>query len=178
MKNLKKLLGSVLTLITICLISILVIKNTDKNNQQKNDIMDYGDFVRSNPELFLLDENVDDSIINYFEKDNNMHIVTATVYNPVSSQCDDTPLITADQSKIDLEKLNSGELRWIAISRELREFYGYGSTVKITCLSDTTINGLYEVHDTMNKRYNRTIDILVPTSQKYGKWNNVIIEKN
>lgn len=149
----------------------------EKLNQLENNVVDYGEFVRANPELFLLEEHVEDSIIKHFEKDNSMHIVTATVYNPVSSQCDDTPLITADQSKIDLEKLNSGKLRWIAISRELREFYSYGSTVKITCLSDSTINGLYEVHDTMNRRYNRTIDILVPVSQKYGKWNNVIIEK-
>lgn len=31
--------------------------------------------------------------------------VTLTVYHPVESQCDDTPLITANGTKIDLEKL-------------------------------------------------------------------------
>ena len=45
--------------------------------------------------------------------------VTVTVYNPVMEQCDSTPLITADNSEIDLKKLKQGKLKWVAVSRDL-----------------------------------------------------------
>lgn len=105
------------------------------------------------------------------------HYVTATVYNPVASQCDDSPLVTADCSKIDLAKLEKGEIKWIAVSRDLLERYPYGSVVELESDSDPSINGIYEVHDTMNKRYENYIDILVPTRVKLGKWNDVKIRR-
>lgn len=101
--------------------------------------------------------------------------VTATVYNPVENQCDSDPLVTADNSKIDLEKLNSGQLKWIAVSRDLRKHFKYGSRVRIKCKSDPSINGIYEVRDTMNERFFECIDILMPIGQTKGKWDNVEI---
>lgn len=101
--------------------------------------------------------------------------VTATVYNPVESQCDSDPLVTADNSKIDLKKLNQGKLKWIAVSRDLRRQFRYGSKVRIRCESDPSINGIYEVRDTMNERYKFCIDILKPVGQSKGKWYNVEI---
>ena len=64
-------------------------------------------------------------------KGESHHVVTATYYNPVESQCSSNPLITADGSKINLKKLKEGKLRWIAISRDLRENYKYGDIVII-----------------------------------------------
>lgn len=101
--------------------------------------------------------------------------VTATVYNPVTEQCDSDPLITADNSKIDLDKLNSGRLKWIAISRDLREHFEYGSKVRIKCKTDPSINGVYEVRDCMNPRYSSRIDILKPIGHTKGRWENVVI---
>lgn len=101
--------------------------------------------------------------------------VTVTKYNPVVSQCDDTPLITADNSKIDMHKLDSGKLKWIAVSRDLRKFFKYGSKVKINS-KYKEINGIYWVHDTMNARYSNRIDILSPIGDSKGKWINVEIE--
>jgi hypothetical protein len=43
--------------------------------------------------------------------------VKGTVYHAVESQCDNTPLITADNSVIDTSKVNN--LRWVALSRDL-----------------------------------------------------------
>lgn len=101
--------------------------------------------------------------------------VTATVYNPTENQCDEDPLITADNSKIDLNKLNSGQLKWIAVSRDLRKHFKYGSKVRISCKSDPSINGVYEVRDTMHERFEFYIDILKPIGQTKGRWKDVEI---
>ena len=126
--------------------------------------------VKENPEIFYNSELIDGIL-----KAEGYHKVTATVYNPVAEQCDDDPLITADCSRIDLERLNSGELKWVALSRDLlKENYSYGDRIEIICLSDSKINGIYEVHDTMNRRYSERIDILMPNSIKSGKWDVII----
>ena len=105
--------------------------------------------------------------------------VTATRYNPVESQCNDQPLITADMSKISLSKLKRGEIRWIAVSQDLRKVYKYGDVVEIKAKDgdDNSINGLYEVHDTMNKRFTDRIDILTHIDNPHGqgKWEGVSI---
>ena len=105
--------------------------------------------------------------------------VTATRYNPVESQCNSQPLITADMSKISLSKLKRGKIRWIAVSRDLRKIYKYGDVVEIKAKDgdDNSINGLYEVHDTMNKRFTDRIDILTHIDNPHGqgKWEEVSI---
>lgn len=105
--------------------------------------------------------------------------VTVTRYNPVESQCNSQPLITADMSKISLSKLKRGEIRWIAVSRDLRKIYKYGDVVEIKAKNgdDDSINGLYEVHDTMNKRFTDRIDILTHVDNPHGqgKWKGVSI---
>ena len=108
----------------------------------------------------------------------DVRIVTATYYHPVPEQCDSDPLTTASGKKIDLEKLERGEIKWIAVSRDLLGTYEFGDIVKITCEHDPSINGEYEVTDTMNERFENTIDLLWHTSKKgKGKWKNVQISK-
>ena len=102
--------------------------------------------------------------------------VTATVYNPVKGQTDDSPLATADGSKIDLKKLKKKRIKWIAVSRDLLKDYEYGAKVKITCTSYPGINGTYEVHDTMNKRFSNRIDILSAEKDSVGLYKEVKIE--
>lgn len=80
--------------------------------------------------------------------------VTLTYYHPVKSQCDDSPLVTADLSKINMRHLERGKVRWCAISRDLLWLIPMGSVVDIEGF------GRYEVHDLMNKRYDHCIDIL------------------
>lgn len=43
--------------------------------------------------------------------------VTLTTYNAVASQCDDSPLVTADGTKIDMKKLKKGTIKYCAVSR-------------------------------------------------------------
>ena len=130
------------------------------------------DIIKENPELFL-DNYFKDSVL----REAGYHKVTATVYNPVVKQCDKDPLVTADCSRINLDKLDTGELRWVALSRDLLEYFSYGDRIYVHSDSDSSINGIYEVHDTMNIRYENYMDFLKPASQKYGKWNNVVIKK-
>lgn len=89
--------------------------------------------------------------------------VTLTTYNAVASQCDDSPLITADGTKIDINKLKRGKIKYCAVSRDLLRYIPLGSVIHIEG------HGYYEVRDTMNKRFNHYIDILQHKSQKNFK---------
>ncbi len=106
---------------------------------------------------------------------------TLTIYNPTKSQCDRTPFITASNSKIDQQKLYNQELRWIALSRNLLKrwngAFSYGDTVTVTA-GDPSIDGLWVIHDTLNKRYRDRGDLLFDKRvRKLGKWNKVTISK-
>ena len=96
--------------------------------------------------------------------------VTLTTYNAVGSQCDNTPLITADGTKIDMKKLKKGKIRYCAVSRDLLWCIPLGSVVHIEG------HGYYEVRDTMNERFNHYIDILQHTSQKNFKKEKIRVE--
>ena len=97
--------------------------------------------------------------------------VKATMYHPVEAQCDDTPLITADGSRIC--PINVSDWNWIAVSQDLLKknggIFDYGDQVYI---KGTHRDGVYTIHDCMNKRKTFQIDILesVGTSQyKYDE---------
>ena len=96
--------------------------------------------------------------------------VTITTYNAVRSQCDRSPLITADGTKIDHRKLKSGEQKIVAISRDLLYAIPLGSVIDIEGY------GKYEVRDTMNSRFKHSIDILQHSSKKNFKKNNIKIK--
>jgi len=86
--------------------------------------------------------------------------VSATMYYPVVGQCDDTPDITADQTKI--PNIDScSHLNWIAVSQDLLWFNDgpirYGDTVYVIAGHKT---GTYIVRDAMNKRFKFKIDFL------------------
>lgn len=130
------------------------------------------------------DNRLYDSLINDSESENyrsqysqSTKKVTMTKYNPVVEQCDSDPLVTADNSKICLDKLNKGKLKWLAVSRDLRKDFRYGDVVELICHHDPSVNGEYEIHDTMNPRWRNRIDLLSPIGDERGKWNNVIIKK-
>lgn len=101
--------------------------------------------------------------------------IWGTIYNAEVRQCDATPLITGDGSKINPYK--ASEHRWLAISQEMLDcewrmgllndstsalYKGrieYGDTVWIESPYET-INGWWIVHDTKNSRYTNSIDFL------------------
>lgn len=107
---------------------------------------------------------------------------TLTVYHPVIGQCDNDPLLTASNKRIDTLKLRSGELRWIALSRDMLRGWGgslqYGDTVHLSS-GDHTIDGTWVIQDTMNKRYQRFGDLLFdPSRRSRGKWHQVKITRH
>ena len=87
--------------------------------------------------------------------------VTVTMYEPVRYQTDSTPNILADGTRIRVHK--ASEYRFIAVSRNLLKRHGgfldYGDFVLLKGTNQKK-DGVYQVRDTMNKRFVNRIDIL------------------
>lgn len=104
----------------------------------------------------MVDEERRENLKKVVEEDiANIVMVNLTYYHPVAEQCDSTPLITADNSRIDLEKLKAGQIKWCAISQDLKRKFPFGSKINIDGV------GEYYVRDVMNQRHRNRIDILV-----------------
>jgi 3D (Asp-Asp-Asp) domain-containing protein len=101
--------------------------------------------------------------------------VTVTTYNPTKAQCDNTPNITADGTKIKTWKASS--YRYVALSRDLLSRWGgpfeYGDYIIIEGTGDR--DGVYQVRDTMNPKWTNRVDILT-TNSKF-KYNNITMYK-
>lgn len=102
-----------------------------------------------------------------FEEFGPAYTVTATAYQAIADQTDDEPFVTADNSFI--KPGYSSKLHWLAVSRDLLVHWGghikFGDRVRIQGVS-TDLDGLYTVHDTMNKRHRHCIDILSNPQEK------------
>lgn len=98
-------------------------------------------------------------------------IVTLTTYKASETETDSTPNITASGFKI----TNPKKHKIIAISRDLKRKYKFGQKVRITGAGK--YNGTYRVHDVMNKRYKKRIDILIGHKDKQTKLKKVKIYK-
>lgn len=114
---------------------------------------------------------------------NNTRVIldALTVYHPTKKQCDKTPLITASNSKINVDDLKNQNLRWMALSRDLlkrwKGEFQYGDTVLVTS-GDAQIDGFWVIKDTMNKRFKNRGDLLFDSQvRKLGKWKNVEISR-
>jgi 3D (Asp-Asp-Asp) domain-containing protein len=88
-----------------------------------------------------------------------MH-VTVTMYHPVREQTDSTPNILADGTRIKTDKASN--YKFIAVSRNLLKRWGgwldYGDFILLKGTNGK--DGVYQVRDTMNKRWVNRIDIL------------------
>lgn len=93
--------------------------------------------------------------------------VTATVYQAVPGQTDSSPFITADNSRI--RPRYGSRTRWLALSPDLLKRNGgkfnYGDKVQVSHVSPR-LDGVYTVHDTMNRRHRHRIDILTHRREK------------
>ena len=98
-------------------------------------------------------------------------IVTLTTYRANAAETDSTPNITASGFKI----TNPKKHRIIAVSRDLKKKYRFGQKVRITGAGK--YDGTYRVHDVMNKRYTKRIDILIGTNDKQTKLRKIKIYK-
>ncbi len=105
-----------------------------------------------------------------------MH-VTVTMYQPVRYQTDSTPNILADGTRIRTREASN--YKFIAVSRNLLKRWGgwldYGDFVLLKGTDHK--DGIYQVRDTMNKRWVNRIDILESTHVKPYKFEKAKIIK-
>jgi archaellum component FlaF (FlaF/FlaG flagellin family) len=103
--------------------------------------------------------------------------VTVTMYHPVSRQTDSTPNILADGTRIRVHK--ASEYKFIAVSRNLLKRHGgfldYGDFIILKGTDGK--DGVYQVKDTMNKRFVNRIDILESPGTKPYKFDSAKIVK-
>ena len=112
-----------------------------------------------------------------------INLIRGTTYYVDSSQCSGSPYRTADGSWININKLYSNDLKWVALSRDLiqcekrskifkdtshwRGMFKFGDTINIHSELDPQINGKWVVHDCMAPKYKLSIDFLVhPANNK------------
>ena len=98
-------------------------------------------------------------------------IVTLTTYKATESETDSTPNITASGLKI----TNPKRQRIVAVSRDLKRKMKWGSKIRI--VGAGKYDGTYRVHDLMNKRYRKRIDILIDKNDKQTKLRKIKIYK-
>ena len=103
--------------------------------------------------------------------------VDVTMYQPNTIQCDDTPNITADGTRI--KPWKATEYRYVALSRDLLARWGgpfdYGDYIIIEGTGKW--DGVYQVRDTMNKRFVNRIDILESPGVRPYKFDKASIVK-
>ena len=87
-------------------------------------------------------------------------IVDVTMYQPVYPQTDKTPDITADGTRIRIQK--ASEYKFVALSRNLLKRWGgpfdYGDFILLKGAGHK--DGVYQVRDTMNPKWVIVVDIL------------------
>ena len=137
-------------------------------------MMDYENEIDNLQEQINIKNTVIDTLCDEIDSLNAIPVpipVKATMYHPVEAQCDDTPLITADGSRIC--PINVSDWNWIAVSQDLLKknggVFNYGDQVYV---KGTHKDGVYTIRDCMNKRKTFQIDILesIGTSQyKYDE---------
>ena len=102
---------------------------------------------------------------------------TVTMYEPVRYQTDSTPNILADGTRIRVQK--ASEYRFRAVSRNLLKRHGgwldYGDFVLLKGTNHK--DGVYQVRDTMNKRFVNRIDILESPGVRPYKFDKASIVK-
>jgi 3D (Asp-Asp-Asp) domain-containing protein len=100
-------------------------------------------------------------------------IVTVTTYIPSVEECDSTPHITASGFKIDT--LNPERHKIIAVSRDLKHKWKFGTKVKV--LGIGKYSGIYTIKDVMNRRFKKRIDILIGKQSRQFKYTGIRIYK-
>ena len=104
-------------------------------------------------------------------------IVDVTMYQPDRIQCDDTPDITADGTRIRIHK--ASEYKFVALSRNLLKRWGgpfdYGDFILIKDAGHK--DGVYQVRDTMNPKWVNVVDILESTHVEPYKYTDAQIFK-
>lgn len=90
------------------------------------------------------------------------HTVRVSMYTTNAAQTDSTPLVTA--SGFELDSINPGKHRIIAVSWDLKKLFKYGDKVRVEGIGK--YDGVYVVRDLMHSRWEKKIDILIDPADK------------
>jgi len=105
--------------------------------------------------------------------------VIGTMYNPTRAQCDETPNITADGTRIN-PKIASN-YRYVALSRDLLKRWGgpfdYGEYITVEGTNNGKHDGIWQVRDTMNPKWLKRVDFLMTDGTRPFKYNEIKITK-
>ena len=135
--------------------------------------------------LFLIGFVIFDTVKNYLQPKSKLIAKTASVakkeiikvslttYTITTQETDEDPLITA--SGFTLDSVNPKKHRVIAISRDLREKFGFGDKVKLE--NAGKFNGIWFIRDLMHKKWKKRIDILINPNEIQTSLPDVIIAK-
>ena len=103
--------------------------------------------------------------------------VTVTMYRANTVECDMDPDITGDGTKIHVPQ--SSRYRYVALSRNLLKRWGgsfdYGDYILLKGTDKR--DGIYQVRDTMNAKFNDVVDILESHNVKPYKFTDVKLYK-
>jgi 3D (Asp-Asp-Asp) domain-containing protein len=163
--------------LTILLLFVLdqnkEIKKLHQNEKEYNEALDFLDNMIDSLNIEIKDllKDLDSMPEIIFQQ------VKATMYHPVEEQCDDTPLITADGSRINPYKVS--EWNWIAVSQHMLTRNGgpfnYGDTVYV--FGTEHKDGMYIIKDCMNKRKRNQIDFLESLGTPQYRYDNVVLAR-
>jgi len=105
--------------------------------------------------------------------------VIGTMYSPTREQCDATPNITADGTRIN-PKIASN-YRYVALSRDLLKRWGgpfdYGEYITVEGTNKGKHDGIWQVRDTMNPKWLKRVDFLMTDGTRPFKYNEIKITK-
>ena len=152
--------------ILFCILPALIVTYHSSNllDERHEEIMSL------NEQVWELRNNCDTQYTNKIS-----YKVTVTTYNPTKEQCDNTPNITADGTKINIRKAT--DYRYVALSRDLLDRWGgpfdYGDYIVIEGTDGW--DGIYQVRDTMNPKWVNRVDILTTNSR--FKYDNITMYK-
>jgi|TARA_R100001377_G_C3160703_1_gene99615 3D (Asp-Asp-Asp) domain-containing protein len=103
--------------------------------------------------------------------------VTVTMYHPTTEQTDSTPDVLADGTRIRVH--SASDYKFVAVSRNLLKKHGgwldYGDFILLRGTDGK--DGVYQVKDTMNRRFVNRIDILESPGTEPYKFDNAKILK-
>ncbi len=137
----------------------------------------HGVYENESKELYTKVEKIKSYIDDLYH--GQSYLVTLTGYHPVVEQCDSTPNITADGTKIAIDIARN--YRIAALSRDmLKRWDGpfkYGDLILVKGTRDGIYDGIYQIRDTMNKRHTNWIDVLLTPGDKSTKQDNILIYK-
>ena len=76
---------------------------------------------------------------------------------------------TASGDRIDANKLKNYEIRWVAVSPDVRKLgFRMGDTIIVNCERVPKLNGKWIIKDSMGKRVKMGIDFLLPKGDTLG----------